>query len=169
MKPLPYINTSGERKELAQMQIEHHVSTLMVLQRAETFTRLTSRGRCAGLAAQLAELGDRSQRAPNMTLDPSSQNSGTEQLTPDTHGLTPDTHGLQSLALDAYLTGHQQVAHNLADLGNRLIETKGCSPLRAVVKEILARANAPGQDFATLLDPFPGCERIPAGQSPDGE
>jgi hypothetical protein len=112
-----------------------------------------------------AELGDSSQRAPNMTLDPSSQNSGTEQL-------TPDTHGLQSLALDAYLTGHQQVAHNLADLANRLIETKGCAPLRAVVKEILARANAPGQDFATLLDPFdlPRIgERIPAGQSPDGE
>jgi hypothetical protein len=82
-----------------------------------------------------------------MTLDPSSQSSDPEQL-------TPDTHGLLSLALDAYLTGHEQVAHDLAELASHLVETRGCTRLRAVAKEILARANAPGQDFATLLDPF---------------
>jgi hypothetical protein len=124
------------------------VNTLTVSQRGETSTSLASRGRSDALGRPVAaESGDRSQRASNMTLDPSFQNSGIEQL-------TPDTHGLQSLALDAYLTGHQQVADSLAALANRLIETKGCVPLRAVAKEILARANAPGQDFATLLDPF---------------
>jgi hypothetical protein len=76
--------------------------------------------------------------------------SGSLELEP----LTPDPHGLLSLALDAYLVGHEQVARELAALASHLIEMRDCAPLRAVAKEILARANAPGQGFATLLDPF---------------
>jgi hypothetical protein len=66
----------------------------------------------------------------------------------------PDTNGLISLAVDAYLVGHEQVAQDLAALASHLVQTRGCTSLRAVAKEILARASAPRQGFATLLDPF---------------
>jgi hypothetical protein len=87
-----------------------------------------------------------------MTTDSSFQTSGSKQL-------TPDTRRLLSLALDAYLTGHERVAHDLTALASRLIELR-CSPrFRAIAKEILERASSPGQDFATLLDPFDPAER----------
>jgi hypothetical protein len=82
----------------------------------------------------------------DMTLD----SSAVWSLNP----LHPDTDGLLSLALDAYLVGHEQVARELAALADHLVEMRDCAALRAVAKEILARANAPGQGFATLLDAF---------------
>jgi hypothetical protein len=80
-----------------------------------------------------------------MTIDPSFQHSGPKQL-------TAETRGLLSLALDAYLAGHERVAHDLAALASRLIEMRHSARLCAIAKAILARASLPGQDFATLLD-----------------
>lgn len=103
-----------------------------------------------------------SQWAFDMTLDPT-ECSGPEYP-------TPDTNELLSVALDAYLAGHERVAQDLAALASHLVETNGCSRLSAVAREILARANAPGQDFVTLLQPFDlglTVGRIPAEQIPD--
>ena len=91
-----------------------------------------------------------------MTIDPYFRSS-------DDLNLTPDTRGLLSLALDAYLAGHEHVAHDLASLASRLIEMKCPTRAQALAKEILARVSSPGQDFATLLDPFDLAE--PAGDS----
>src|SRR6202021_95707 len=71
----------------------------------------------------------------------------------------PDTRGLLRLAPGAYLTGHEPVGPYPTALASRLIELR-CSPrFRAIAKEILERASSPGQDFATLLDPFDLAER----------
>ena len=82
-----------------------------------------------------------------MTIDPSFQSSASEQL-------MSNICGLQSLALDAHLTGHERVAHDLVGLANCLSEAGCTTRVRAVAKEILARASSPEQDFETLLDPF---------------